>query len=385
MTGILDAQGSIPDAGDTPDVVGRWRPGRVSVVIPAYNAAETVGEAVASCLAQRHPDFEVIVVNDGSTDATGEVLASFGNRITVITQRNGGLASARNAGQRAASGEFLAWMDADDLAAPERLQVQSRVLEVHPEIGLVSSDFTAFTDPATDDDPAHWASYYSTVSQCGGLPGIYPDTLMAVDLKGRAATVRSGRVDGLLVHGNVVHPPTVMVRRQLLEESGDSDESLRYSSDYDLILRMARRARFAHVDAALLRYRRSPGQMSWLHAGHAMQLETVRILDKVAREAPDLAQREAPMIRRRKAESLVAAAGHVAASDRWRALRLLVRAARHQLLLGASTVTLGRMIIPPSMVPHLKHVARALFRFTVLVSTSGALAMSDVTDLALGS
>ncbi len=96
----------------------------------------------------------------------------------------------------------------------------------------------------------------------------------------------AGDVYDSLVWGNFVHPPTVMVRRTVLQEAGFSDEHLRYSSDYELIIRMSRQTRFAYVDASLLRYRRSAGQMSHLHAGALMQLETVHILEKLRREDP---------------------------------------------------------------------------------------------------
>ena len=139
----------------------------VSVVIPAYNCAHTVAETIESCLAQDYEDLEILVVNDGSTDGTAEVLASFGSRIKVIDQPNGGLASARNAGQRAARGEYIAWMDADDLMLPWRIRLQAEVLASQPMIGLVSSDFSAFTSPETDYDDSHMANYYDAVVPIG--------------------------------------------------------------------------------------------------------------------------------------------------------------------------------------------------------------------------
>lgn len=356
----------------------RWVRGRVSVVIPAYNAASTVAAAIESCLAQDHPDVEVIVVDDGSTDRTGEVLAGFGNRITVVSQPNAGLAAARNAGQRVATGEYLAWMDADDVSVRGRLRVQASVLAAHANLGLVSSDFSAFHHPDSDFDAAHWRRYYSAVDLLGGPGELYPEVLDPVPIDHRTVAVRAGRVQARLLWGNFVHPPTVMHRRHILEEVGESDETLRYSSDYELILRLARRTPFAFIDAPLLRYRRSPTQMSYVHAGDAMQLETVRILDRIRHDEPQLADREAAVIRRRTAESLVTAADHVATTDRMRALRLLLQAARHRLLLGASSVALGRIVIPPALVPHLKHAARAIFRLALLATTG---VCGDALDL----
>jgi len=341
--------------------------GRVSVVIPAYNCASTVGAAVDSCLAQDHRDLEVVVVNDGSTDETGDILAAFGDQITVVTQRNGGLAAARNAGQRIASGEFVAWMDADDLMAPGRIRLQAEVLSAHPSIGLVSSDFTAFMTPEADLEASHIASYYAAVPRRGGMANLYPDVLAAAGEGDGWVAVRAGHVYDELVWGNFVHPPTVMVRRALLEASGDSDETLRYSSDYDLIVRMSRRTRFAYVDSPLLRYRRSDGQMSRVHAGERMQLEGIRILEKLREDDPAGYARMNPVIRRRMAESHICAAAEIGAADRLRAVGLLSRGLRWKVLAGPATLALGRIVTTPAMVQSLKFALRAIgFRWAML-------------------
>jgi glycosyltransferase involved in cell wall biosynthesis len=110
---------------------------RVSVVIPVWNGAATVGEAIQSVLDQRWRDFEVIVVNDGSTDATARVLESYGDQIKVIEQENSGPAAARNAGVRASSGEYLAFLDADDKWLPEMLSRTVPILDRDPACVLV--------------------------------------------------------------------------------------------------------------------------------------------------------------------------------------------------------------------------------------------------------
>jgi glycosyltransferase involved in cell wall biosynthesis len=130
--------------------------GRVSVVIPVYNREATVADAVQSCLAQTFEDIEVIVVDDGSTDRTREVLNGFGARIKVISQANGGVGAARNAGTRVTSGEYVAWMDSDDIAMPERLGLQAGLLASRPDINLVSTDFSAFTTVLTITQSGGW-------------------------------------------------------------------------------------------------------------------------------------------------------------------------------------------------------------------------------------
>lgn len=334
--------------------------GRVSMVIPAFNCAGTIASAIESCLAQDYEDLEVIVVNDGSTDRTREVLESFGTRIKVVhQQRNGGLASARNTGQRAATGEYLAWMDGDDLAMPTRARLQACVLATQPEIGLVSSDFSAFMTAEVDFESSHLASYYDAISRVGGVEAAYPVSVSPVEVGSRAVAVRTGDVYEALVWGNFVHPPTVMVRRSLLEEVGYADERLRYSSDYDLIVRLARRTRFGFIEAPLLRYRRSIGQMSH-GAGARMELETASILERLRREDPVIDSRLRSVFRTRLAESHIQAAESIGTSDRRRALDLLVRGLRQKVLAGPALLALGRIVASPGLIQSVKHGLRAV-------------------------
>jgi len=110
---------------------------RVSVIIAAYNAAATIAATVESVLAQTFRDFEIIAVDDGSTDRTREILAGFGDRVRLIEQRNNGPAAARNAGARVSSGEYLAFLDADDLWRPTMLERAVAALDADPSSALV--------------------------------------------------------------------------------------------------------------------------------------------------------------------------------------------------------------------------------------------------------
>jgi glycosyltransferase involved in cell wall biosynthesis len=125
-------------------MLGSLAMARVSVVIPVFNNGATVGRAIASVLTQRfdNDQVEVIVVNDGSTDASAEVLRGFGDRIRVIDQPNRGAAAARNAGVTAAHGEYLAFLDADDAWLPNKLAATVPLLERNQAVVLVFSDAT---------------------------------------------------------------------------------------------------------------------------------------------------------------------------------------------------------------------------------------------------
>lgn len=138
-------------------------PDSVSVVIPAYNAARYLAAAVDSILAQTRPPLEIIVINDGSTDNTLEVAQSFGPRVHVISQPNGGISVARNAGIAAARGSLIALQDADDLALPRRIELQAAALEADAELELVLAHIIKF----------------SHAGDCPKQPGCVPGIVMA--------------------------------------------------------------------------------------------------------------------------------------------------------------------------------------------------------------
>src|ERR687885_795015 len=112
-------------------------PSVVSVVIPCYNQAHFLGEAIESVLAQSYPHFEIVVVDDGSTDNTSEVAARYPG-VRCIRQNNQGVAAARNTGIRESNGSYLVFLDADDRLLPEALEVGLEQLKVHPECAFVS-------------------------------------------------------------------------------------------------------------------------------------------------------------------------------------------------------------------------------------------------------
>ena len=115
----------------------------VSVIIPAYRAAATIGRAVRSVLAQTTPAAEILVVDDGSPDDLASALAEFGERVTLIRKPNGGAASARNLGIERAKGDFIAFLDADDYWEPSKLERQLEAFRRHPEVGLVAGQYFA--------------------------------------------------------------------------------------------------------------------------------------------------------------------------------------------------------------------------------------------------
>ena len=124
----------------------------ISVMIGVYNAAPYLGEAIESALAQTRPPFEVIVVDDGSTDGSGDVARSFGSSVMVVSQENAGNGSARNHAVRLASGDLFAFLDADDRFTPDKLALQSRALEADEELDVVFGHVREFISPELTEE-----------------------------------------------------------------------------------------------------------------------------------------------------------------------------------------------------------------------------------------
>jgi len=124
----------------------------ITVVIGAYDAERYLGEAIESVLAQTYRNLELIVVDDGSTDRTGEIAASYGDPVRCIRQENGGMAASRNRAIPEARGDYLAFLDADDRFPPEKLEQQLAAFEADAELDVVYGHVTEFLSPDLDED-----------------------------------------------------------------------------------------------------------------------------------------------------------------------------------------------------------------------------------------
>ena len=235
----------------------------LSVVIPAYNQAAFLRATLESVLQQAGDDVEIIVINDGSTDTTLDVVAGFSGRVRCVTQSNAGLAAARNRGHREARGEFVAWLDSDDLCEPGRLALQMEVLRRYPEVGLVSCGFSAFNADGLIS-PSFAAHYYGQIGRFGlrTLYGTADTVEVDVDTQKLSVPLYRGKVYPAIAYGNFVHPPTIMMRREVWSVTGQLDTDFPSAADWDFFVRASRKFSFAYLDHPLLRYRLSAGQMS---------------------------------------------------------------------------------------------------------------------------
>jgi glycosyltransferase involved in cell wall biosynthesis len=206
---------------------------RVTVVIPAYNAEATLGETLESLFAQTFADFEAIVVDDGSVDGTVRVAESFGDqRLRAISIPNGGVARARNHAVRQAQGEFIAFLDADDLWEARKLEHQIAVFDLQPSAGLCVT---------------------GAIRIDGASRELAPIPALDTDDPCRTLLLQSMAV-GCISSG--------MVRKTVLDSVGGFDPRFSQCADWDLWLRLSRAGGIAVVPEQLVRYRSSPGNMS---------------------------------------------------------------------------------------------------------------------------
>jgi glycosyltransferase involved in cell wall biosynthesis len=143
------------------------------VVIPVYNGDRFIAEAINSILNQTEQDFELIVVNDGSTDQTERILQSYDRHICYFSQSNQGVAAARNRGLQVAQGEFVVFFDQDDVSLPEKLSLQVQCFETHPQVGMVHSGWRlvdADKQPLSDSEPWHEAPQLDAAAWLRRMP-----------------------------------------------------------------------------------------------------------------------------------------------------------------------------------------------------------------------
>jgi glycosyltransferase involved in cell wall biosynthesis len=202
----------------------------VSVIIPCYNHGHFVSEAIDSVLTQTYPYREIIVVDDGSTDRTSEVVAHY-QSVRYVWQRNRGLSAARNRGIQETRGEYVVFLDADDRLLPQHFEISLEAFRSHPDVGWVCGWFRFFGS----DPPWRYGH------RCDPMP----DHL------------------ALLLRSNFIGAHhTVMYRRQILVESGGFDECLKSCEDWEFYLRLIRQTPLYCHHQQIAEYRVTEQQMS---------------------------------------------------------------------------------------------------------------------------
>lgn len=216
----------------------------ISVIIPTYNRASMVVEAVESVLAQDMTDFELIVINDGSTDETEEKLSVYGSRLKYYQQENAGVSAARNRGVTFAAAPLIAFLDSDDLWLPSKLQVQHTYMTENPEIHICQTEEIWWRNGRRVNPRKHHQKASGDIFQ------------RSLDLC-------------------LVSPSAVMMRRELFQKVGYFDEELPMAEDYDLWLRVA-------VDYPVVLL---PEPLVIKRGGHSDQLSARKGIDRYRIEA----------------------------------------------------------------------------------------------------
>lgn len=205
----------------------------ISVVIPAWNRADTIGRAIAGVLAQTYADIEVVVVDDASTDGTAAAVEALGHpKVRLVRHdRNRGAAAARNSGVRAARGAWVAFQDSDDDWLVQKLERQAAHMASLPA-GYVAT-FCTKIDYGCDQDRRYGRR----------LASVMPDP---------RETVESGDLNRRLMRGNIIGPQTVLIERAAFLEAGGMDERLRNNEDWDFFIRLSERGLIGFLDDPLV-------------------------------------------------------------------------------------------------------------------------------------
>lgn len=213
---------------------------QVSIVIPAYNAAAYLAETLYSVCESTHQDFEVVVVDDGSTDTTSEVvktIAKFDRRVRLLSQSNCGMSAARNRGIASSNSEYIALIDSDDIWHPEKLRWQLQRLQDHPDHDFSYTDFTTFYGAT----PAHFGQERRTGD-------IDPD--------------KSGWVYHHLILDNLALPSSVLFTRNAWRALGAFRCDNQKTDDWEFLVRASQQFKFIRLAESLVLYRQHPQSLS---------------------------------------------------------------------------------------------------------------------------
>jgi len=209
---------------------------KVSVIIPAFNRARYIRQTVDSVLNQTYTNIETIVVDDGATDETREILESYTGKIKILEhpgRQNRGQSASINLGLDYASGEYVAILDSDDYFEPNKIELQLEYLELHPDIGLIYCNGTA-----VDSNGEFLHDIYAPGHREYNNP------------------------ENVLLNCYFLLPNNSLVRMSVFKKAGSFDESLRAAQDHDMAIRIAEVTRLAYLDKSLFHYRRHDESIS---------------------------------------------------------------------------------------------------------------------------
>lgn len=236
----------------------------ISVIVPAYNVERTILSTINSIQQQTVQDIEIIVINDGSNDRTLELLATVTDeRLKVYSYPNGGLSNARNRGITHAQGEYISFIDADDMWTQDKLEAQLAALEANPEASVAYSWTVAMVE-ATDNVES--VSFTSS----------------------RKANFTGNIYSQLLLNNFIGNGSNILAKSKVIDSIGNFDPSLKSCEDWDYYLRLAAKYDFILVPKHQILYRKAPESMT--SKGSIMEREGLRVIDKTYQTTPQKLQ-----------------------------------------------------------------------------------------------
>ncbi|MFN8008884.1 MAG: glycosyltransferase family A protein [Terriglobia bacterium] len=280
---------------------------KASIIIPTFNRERYICQAVESALAQTATDMEIIVVDDGSTDSTAERIRPYLDRIRYIKTENAGPAHARNAGMRMSQGEYISFLDSDDLYYPYKTELQARFLDENPEVTLVYTEFSAFDDSGYWDE-FHLKKYHKSCYIAAGVdyPDIFPSKIpVTQDGKNNFAYV--GRIFEKYFEHILLFTNSMMFRRKVLEDVGFQNEKYWLFEELDFALRICKHYEVGFIDLPTykLRYHRdqisSTSKEDGLDIVIRKQSNLLEIMENVGKEDEEFYARRKELVNRRLA------------------------------------------------------------------------------------
>ena len=241
---------------------------KLSIIIPTYNREQYISQAIESALSQTLADIEVIVVDDGSTDNTEKVITPYRNKINYIKTENGGVAHARNVGMKMAKGEYISWLDSDDIYYPYKSELQTDFLDKFSEIGMVYTEFSGFDDNGFFDE-YHLKNYHSSAYQSGGVTynDIFSEKFSIQDIfphhkKWNNKTVYMGDIFDLYFQRIIVFTNSIMFRKDILDVVGLQNSEFGLFHDHEFVLRICKTFKAAFIDVPTYKLRYHNAQIS---------------------------------------------------------------------------------------------------------------------------
>lgn len=237
----------------------------VSVIIPTFNYGQFIATTIESVLGQTYKDFEIIVVDDGSSDNTEQLIKKkYGRNVKYLYQENRGAPAARNRGIKKAQGKYLVFLDADDWFHDSNLKKKKTLLDSKPEFGWVYSDCQYVLED--------------------GL-----ELKKKITFKGFCSEKKlEGFILKDLIMGNLIPLNSVMIRREILDEVGMFDEKLKSLQDYDLFLRIAPQHKIGYIDEKLIYVFCHKNSISNMTERQTAYNSKIRVVSKVAENNPDV-------------------------------------------------------------------------------------------------